>query len=53
MHRAAQCKEEVSNRRKEITEGRCFTCGEKGHKRLECPSEKLSERKKDRPDRPL
>jgi len=36
--RAAQCKEELTARRKEVTEGRCFTCGEKGHKRTECTS---------------
>ncbi len=49
--RAAQCKEEVTSRRKEISEGRCFTCGEKGHKRSDCPSDNSSTRRSDRPSR--
>ena len=36
MFRAAECKEELTSRRKEVTEGRCFSCGEKGHNKRSC-----------------
>lgn len=36
-HWAAECKEELTKRRRDVTEGRCFICGEKGHKRSDCP----------------
>ena len=36
-HWASQCKEKLSERRKKIADGKCFSCGSRNHKKFECP----------------